>query len=154
MGGYGSGGSNRKKNTIERFKKVDSYDNHVAELLSSIVIEKSSGATVRRYFVCPACHKTVRYLYIVGKRLVCRRCAGANYAIQQMSRDDLAVERAKKIFAKLQVDISDMCPMDFMQYRSEIKRPKGMNPEEYCKLIRKLREQQKIWLDCLMRILR
>ena len=108
-----------------------------AGLMKSFGLGSISGGAVRRYFVCPACHKTVRYLYIVGKRLVCRRCAGANYAIQQMSRDDLAVERAKKIFAKLQVDISDMCPMDFMQYRSEIKRPKGMNPEEYCKLIRK-----------------
>lgn len=154
MGGYGSGGSNRKKSTIEHFRKVDSYDNRVEGLLNSITIEKPSGATVRRYFECPGCHKTVRYLYIVGKRLICRNCAGANYEIQQMSRDDLAVERAKKIFAKLQFDISNMCPMDFMQYRSEIKRPDGMDSDEYCKLVRKLWEQQDIWLDCLMRILR
>lgn len=153
MGGYGSGGSNKKKRAIEQFQRIDSYNKNIALKLQSIVIEKDTGVTNRKYFVCPKCKKPVRYLYAVAKYLVCRNCIGANYAVQQMSRDELAIERARKIFDKLKVDISDMCPMDFMQYRG-IEKPKGMESTEYCKLMKELWKQQDIWLDCAMRILK
>lgn len=150
----GSGGSNKRKGTVEQYQRIDSYDKHTAELFGCILVKKTTGATVRKYFNCPKCGRTSRFLYVISnKRLVCRECLSANYAIQQMGREELAVERARKIFEKLGVDLSDMCPMDFMQYRS-IDKPKDMTAAVYCRLVRELWKQQDIWFDCAMRILK
>lgn len=41
------------------------------------------------FFLCPACGKRVRYLYITGTNFRCRRCAQLNYKSQQQTRDSM-----------------------------------------------------------------
>ncbi len=148
MGGYGSGGSNRKKSYIEQFRRIDSY----SDVLNRFGNKKNqSGAAERKYYSCPVCHRRVRYLYEYKQnQYACRMCLNCNYRSQQMGRDDLAIERAKKILLELGVEIQDMTPWDFMQL-NRIDKPKGMETEKYEILFDAYCKQQKIWYGYLMK---
>ena len=154
MGGYGSGGTNKKKPCINQFNRIDSYSVSEGDYSDYTVCKIKTGASERRFFKCPLCRRMVRYLYQSQyNTYICRHCIGGNYQLQQMGSCDIAIERAKDILQKLQVDVSDMTPWDFMQLHS-IDKPDNMDSDEYVNLIRKLWKQQDIWLDCAMKIIR
>ena len=41
------------------------------------------------FFLCPECGQRVRYLYLMGCRFLCRKCAGLNYRSQQKTEDSM-----------------------------------------------------------------
>ena len=54
-------------------------------------------------FVCPACHRAVKVVYI-GFRACCYRCTGARYRTQSESPSRRAVRRAERIFRRCKVE--------------------------------------------------
>lgn len=102
MGGWGSGGRNKTHGTVERYRRIDSFDllRHIneAENVHDIFdpvfygnnrfrlhwVEGVDGTNSRLYFGCPQCRRRVRYLYVRGGGYVCRHCLKANYESQQI----------------------------------------------------------------------
>lgn len=40
------------------------------------------------FFLCPACGRRIRYLYLTGKTFLCRKCSRLNYQSQQETQSD------------------------------------------------------------------
>lgn len=120
MGGYGSGGHNRKKKLVEGYKRIDSFE--YEEMILPMYIKTElvqAGIRTSRYFLCPECDKRVRYLYLTpGKenttRFVCRQCLNVNYSSQSLPKDEQAVHSAVKALQNIGMDISGMSPWDIM----------------------------------------
>lgn len=104
MGGWGSGGRNRTHGTVERYRRIDSFEllrcidaeDEPHDLMDPVFygnhrfrlhwVDGIDGTPSRLYFGCPRCRRRVRYLYECGGSYACRRCLGANYESQQVTR--------------------------------------------------------------------
>ena len=105
MGGWGSGGRNKTHSTIERYRRIDSFDlgrylkeaddeDDLLYMYDPIFygnnrfrlhwVDGIDGTSSRLYFGCPRCRRRVRYLYSRGDGYMCRHCVGANYESQQL----------------------------------------------------------------------
>lgn len=163
MGGFGSGngGDNRIKDSVENYRKIDSfyYNNYIKfmdnkgyehlrigdfniycdriEAIGATIpfesVHNNYGGADRLYFLCPYCERRVRYLYCVYQCYKCRMCANLNYQSQQMTKGDgMAAHKMKKfLWEKFEVT-GRLSAMDALYYRPE--RPKGMHRKTYYKL--------------------
>lgn len=105
MGGYGSGGKNKRKRGITEYARADSYDPESWTLVNAETETVKAGVYEAVFFKCPACGKRVRYLYDNKKMsFVCRTCLNVNYPCQQLRRHRWAVVKVLKILKKLDVD--------------------------------------------------
>ena len=86
----------------------------------------------RPWFCCPNCGRRVLKLY-GGTRFICRHCLRLNYACQQASKRDRALDRAWTLRRKLGCDDG---PFDYpAEY---IQRPKGMHRKTFARRIEQL----------------
>ena len=116
MGGYNSGGRNQKHDSVERYRRLDSFfyrqliglmeskgreflklneftfyknylENADGTLLLTAVPNHYGGAD-RLYFECPYCYRRVRFLYWHQQWYKCRTCARLNYRSQQATKSN------------------------------------------------------------------
>ncbi len=86
----------------------------------------------RPWLHCPNCERRVLKLH-GGTRFICRHCLRLNYASQQASKRDRALNRAWELRHQLGCDAG---PFDYpAEY---IKRPKGMHRKTFTQRIEKL----------------
>lgn len=105
MGGRGSGGHNKKKENIEEYPCIDSFDLRAFYPSAIKKVETRAGVCRATYFVCPVCAKRVRFLYECSPwQYKCRTCIPANYSCQQMPRYQWAATKIMRILSELDVD--------------------------------------------------
>jgi len=97
MGGYGSGGLNKRKNCISHYDFADSFFRndkdskdfdilYNGEVVGEIIfseVPNNFGGRPRKYFICPCCGGRYRFLYWCWDKLICRKCGNLNYPTQQ-----------------------------------------------------------------------
>lgn len=151
MGGYGSGGHNRKKRLVEEFNRIDSFvDVDIPEYIKTDVV--CAGIRVSPYYRCPICQRRVRYLYDIkdGYYYACRKCLELNYSVQSLPRDEKAVIQAAKALQNIGIDTTGMSPWDIMHISFEdVKKMAGRKGQ---KDIDRYRNARNIWYECMARI--
>lgn len=152
MGGYGSGGHNKKKGLVERFVRIDSFvDTKIPRYIRTETVR--AGIRTSVYYLCPVCGKRVRYLYDIKDHyyFACRNCLNVNYSSQSLPRDERAAIGARQALESIGIDTSDMTPWDVMHYPySEIIREAN---GKHDKDIEKYDRNRDIWYDCMKSIL-
>ncbi|WP_022762614.1 hypothetical protein [Butyrivibrio sp. AD3002] len=121
----------------------DIYFYDTSGLLAKTSIESMVNASgIHHFFVCSCCGKRFRYLYLVGKKLVCRKCGRLNYHSQQKFDDYLDYYRQGMQFAyeRLKWECDYPVPFEFPEYTPP--RPKGMHRTTYIRLMKKFRWYQ------------
>lgn len=94
------------------------------------------------FFLCPVCGGRVRYLYWVGGRFLCRKCAHLNYASQQKTKDvmtDFYLGMAY-VGKHLKPPAHEINGFSFARYIPE--RPKGMHNKTYVRHLKKFKQYQ------------
>lgn len=156
MGGYGSGGHNRKKKLVESYPRIDSFNCENTILLGYLVTELiQAGIRTSRYFLCPKCGKRVRYLYLTSgadsgykntARVVCRQCLNVNYSSQSLPRDEQAVHAAVKALENIGIDISSMSPWAIMHIPDSVIKKQAKKTNHVQDYARYVKSRQK-WYD-------
>lgn len=178
MARYGRGAHNRKNDTVEKHRRLDSF--HFKHLFSLIgdkeyqkcgkfnlhrnYIETDEGAILivkvpheiseRIYFECPYCYRRARYLYWHREVdwFACRLCAKLNYNSQQKTKSngDLSYYKIVKILDKLKATECN----DWIDCASVVPpKPKYMHEKTYIRLLKKLGREQDIYNSYLVPLL-
>lgn len=148
MGGYGSGGHNKKKGIVENYGRIDSFAGDQAP--EYIKLETvPSGISISKYYLCPICGKRARYLYDIKDHyyFVCRECLGVNYSSQSLPADEKAAIGAKRALESIGIDTSGMTPWDIMHYPLEDIGRKGT--KKYDDAITKYYKCKEAWYECM-----
>ena len=173
MGGWGSGGRNKTHGTIERYRRIDSFqllrcidaDDEPHDLIDPVFygnhrfrlhwVDGIDGTPSRLYFGCPRCRRRVRYLYALGDGYVCRKCLNANYGIQQKTKG--SVEAVRLQMKKL---VEDQLGYTWWKYDNPgrqieeldlIPKPRYMRWAKYSALMMKYQELQGEWWRAFVR---
>ena len=112
------------------------------------------------FFLCPACGRRVRYLYLTGATFLCRKCAQLNYRSQQETRSDsmyyyhkgvALVEKRLYTWPRVRPDGFSFCAW-------VPKRPRYMHQSTYRKYLRRFAkyqdQHQRRQLEDMARLLR
>ena len=95
------------------------------------------------FFLCPECGQRVRFLYLAGRGVLCRKCARLNYKSQQETKGSMVyyekgIEYAKEHLA------TPVCSVDGFTFCDWIpERPRYMHREAYRKRLRRFSKYQK-----------
>lgn len=164
MGGWGSGGLNKTHGTVEHYRRIDSFEllqyineaEEVHEICDPVFygsnrfrlhwVEGVDGSRSRLYFGCPQCRRRVRYLYDRGGSYVCRRCLGANYESQQVTRGNIEdIRRQMRKIVEDQLGYT-WWKHDYPNYQinelENIPKPRYMRWAKYSALMMEFRELQ------------
>lgn len=165
---YRIGGWNKKKDSVTKYRKIDSYsireDTGIVyiEDLDSLTMRTMGGPMVevsiehvplnyggfRTYFVCPHCFERARFLYMVPGSFKCRKCANLNYPSQQIAKG--SSQYYYKVLEGLKefgVDGGHMSMFEIPYYTPQ--RPRYMHEKTYRKKWIKLLRNQKFLLDAV-----
>jgi hypothetical protein len=139
MGGYGSGRSGfwrRRRTSSARQLDIITLPNALlAQMPFRVVWTGGLGGVPRPWWECPACGGRVRILYNRGGWR-CRRCEGLAYPCQLQDAGQRALNRARKIRARLGASGS--------HYIAEVPpRPPRMHRTTYERLVRELLEAER-----------
>lgn len=113
MGGYGSGGHNKKNNELYSYDKIwakTSIINHENKYYlrhgldsKDITRQKCNFGGYRYYLICPKCNNKYTYLLKSNKyndyKYLCRKCEGVTYTGQTVdtaTRIKFKIDRLKK----------------------------------------------------------
>ena len=167
MGGWGSGGHNKTHDTVERYRRIDSFElgrylkeaddeGDMLYVYDPVFygsnrfrlhwVEGVDGTSSRLYFGCPQCRRRVRYLYVRGAGYVCRRCLGANYQSQQLR--PWTIEDVRRRMRKIVEDQLGYTwwRRDYPEYQINeleyIPKPRYMRWAKYSALMMEFRELQ------------
>lgn len=164
MGGYGSGGRNKTHGTVEKYRRIDSFelgrcfagDEKPHEIFDPIFYGNNrftlhwiwgvDGSRSRLYFGCPWCQRRVRYLYAYGTGYMCRHCLDANYESQQATKGSVEdIQRQMKKIVEDQLGYywwRHDNPGGDIENLDVIPRPRYMRWAKYERLISEYRRLQ------------
>jgi len=96
------------------------------------------------FFLCPACGRRVRYLYLAGAAFLCRKCAQLNYRSQQETRSGTMyfydkgmalVEKHLETWPRVRLDGFSFCAWI-------PERPRYMHKDTYFRYLRRFAQYQ------------
>ena len=121
MGGYGSGGHNKRNEDITEVVRIDSYKEHDRAMGVTDTQKVCAGFHEAIYFICPKCGRRARYLYERNERFLCRRCSHLSYPCQYLPVYNYAMTKIFEILLILDVDIDNFThPLQILEFEPEI----------------------------------
>ncbi len=105
------------------------------------LFRKSNGyGGDQAFFLCPACGRRVRYLYLTGAAFLCRKCSGLNYRSQQETRSGTMYFYDKGVaLAEKHLDTWPRVRPDGFEFCTWIpERPRYMHQTTYRRHLRRL----------------
>ena len=95
------------------------------------------------FFLCPECGQRVRFLYLAGRGVLCRKCARLNYKSQQETKGSMVYYEKGMEYAKEHLT-TPVCSVDGFTFCDWIpERPRYMHRETYRKRLRRFSKYQK-----------
>lgn len=147
MGGYGSGGHNKKNDDITEVLRIDSYNEHDRRISGGAMQEVQAGIYKTVYFICSECGRRVRYLYERNERFLCRKCSHLSYPCQYLPTYKYAMRKILEILLILDVDIDNFeHPLDVLRFEPEIPDYK-MTEDEFFKYDMELFKYKMMYME-------
>ena len=162
-----AGGWNKTHGQVEQSRRIDSFevadlrgtgalwngngftqvhragDDHVllhlsgGDLRVGLSYSPNGYGGKQTFFLCPECGQRVRFLYLAGRGVLCRKCARLNYKSQQETKGSMVYYEKGMEYAKEHLT-TPVCSVDGFTFCDWIpERPRYMHRETYRKRLRR-----------------